>query len=70
MTVRDDIIDNLRKNPLHFALLDPDKQKPEKAGNLAKYAENAGSSAIMVIIEMNIYHLLDRYLFAQFIHKK
>lgn len=33
---------------LHFALLDPDKQPPEEAGNIARQAEKAGSSAIMV----------------------
>jgi phosphoglycerol geranylgeranyltransferase len=48
MTIRNDILKKLQKNPLHFALLDPDKQVPEKAGLLAKKAENAGSSAIMV----------------------
>lgn len=36
------------QGPLHFALLDPDKQNPKKAGILAKNAENAGSTAIMV----------------------
>jgi len=37
-----------KQGPLHFALLDPDKQNPKKAGDLAKKAENAGSYAIMV----------------------
>ena len=48
MTICDDIIEKLKKNPLHFSLLDPDKQSPEKAGQIAKNAEKAGSSAIMV----------------------
>ena len=37
-----------QQGPLHFALLDPDKQEPEFAGELARKAENAGSHAIMV----------------------
>ena len=37
-----------RKNKLHFSLLDPDKQEPKIAGTIAKTAEEAGSSAIMV----------------------
>jgi len=37
-----------KKKKLHFSLLDPDKQKPEVAGSIAKTAEEAGSSAIMV----------------------
>lgn len=37
-----------KKKKLHFSLLDPDKQKPEIAGSIAKTAEEAGSSAIMV----------------------
>ena len=37
-----------KKKKLHFSLLDPDKQKPEAAGSIAKTAEEAGSSAIMV----------------------
>ena len=37
-----------KKKTLHFSLLDPDKQPPNKAGVIAKTAEEAGSSAIMV----------------------
>ena len=36
------------KKKLHFSLLDPDKQNPKIAGTIAKTAEDAGSSAIMV----------------------
>lgn len=36
------------KKKLHFSLLDPDKQNPKIAGSIAKTAEIAGSSAIMV----------------------
>ena len=42
------IIEELSKYPLHFALIDPDKQDAEKASYLASCAEKAGSSAIMV----------------------
>jgi len=44
----EDIIQKSMKKTLHFALLDPDKQKPEVAGSIAKNAEESGSSAIMV----------------------
>jgi phosphoglycerol geranylgeranyltransferase len=36
------------KGKLHFTLIDPDKQPPEKAGELASIAESYGSNAIMV----------------------
>jgi len=48
MTIAEDIIRKTKKKPLHFSLLDPDKQSPEEAGYLAKTATEAGSSAIMV----------------------
>ena len=48
MSIAEDIIKKARKKRLHFSLLDPDKQKPEMAGSIAKTAEEAGSSAIMV----------------------
>jgi len=48
MTITKDIIDKIAKKKLHFSLLDPDKQKPEVAGSMAKTAEETGSSAIMV----------------------
>lgn len=48
MTISNDIVKKAKKSKLHFALLDPDKQKPEKAGEIAKTAEKAGSAAIMV----------------------
>jgi len=37
-----------KKNKLHFSLLDPDKQEPKMAGTIAKTAEIAGTTAIMV----------------------
>jgi phosphoglycerol geranylgeranyltransferase len=48
MTIAEDIIKKAKKKPLHFSLLDPDKQSPKEAGFLAKTASEAGSSAIMV----------------------
>ena len=48
MTIAEDIIKKTKKKPLHFSLLDPDKQTPKDAGEIAKTAEEAGSSAIMV----------------------
>lgn len=48
MTIKNDILKKVKKKKLHFALLDPDKQEPEKAVEIAITAENAGSTAIMV----------------------
>jgi len=48
MTIADNIIELARKKKLHFALLDPDKQKPSIAGQIARTVTDAGSSAIMV----------------------
>jgi len=48
MIITKNILNSLKKGPLHFSLLDPDKQDPKIAGNIAKQAETAGSSAIMV----------------------
>jgi phosphoglycerol geranylgeranyltransferase len=39
---------NLRWSSLHFTLLDPDKQTPQRAGELAHHAQEAGSHAILV----------------------
>ncbi|PNX53294.1 MAG: geranylgeranylglyceryl/heptaprenylglyceryl phosphate synthase [Thermoplasmata archaeon M9B2D] len=48
MTIAQRIIDLSKKKKLHFALLDPDKQTPRVAGEIAKIVTDAGSSAIMV----------------------
>jgi phosphoglycerol geranylgeranyltransferase len=37
-----------KHHPLHFTLIDPDKQMPEKAADIAERAEKLGSDAIMV----------------------
>jgi phosphoglycerol geranylgeranyltransferase len=48
MTVANTILTLAKKKKLHFALLDPDKQKPSVAGEIAQTVTSAGSSAIMV----------------------
>lgn len=48
MNLAEDIINMTKKKKLHFSLLDPDKQNPEVAGSIARTAEEAGSTAIMV----------------------
>jgi len=48
MTIADSIVDLTRKKKLHFALIDPDKQKPAVSGQIAQTVTEAGSSAIMV----------------------
>ncbi len=48
MTIAKDITQLCKKKKLHFSLLDPDKQEPKEAGEIAKIVEDAGSSAIMV----------------------
>jgi phosphoglycerol geranylgeranyltransferase len=47
--VLDRILEEVRAGRrLHFTLLDPDKQTPERAGRMARAAQEAGSEAIMV----------------------
>ena len=48
MEVAEHIARLAKKKTLHFSLLDPDKQKPEVAGEIARTVTGAGSSAIMV----------------------
>lgn len=48
MTIAENIAKLANRRKLHFSLIDPDKQPPEVAGFMAKTAEKAGSSAIMV----------------------
>jgi len=48
MKIADTIMELTRKKKLHFSLLDPDKQKPHIAGQIARTVTDAGSSAIMV----------------------
>lgn len=46
--VRDYIFRELLRGPLHFTLIDPDKQSADDAGRLARAAADAGSHAIMI----------------------
>ncbi|MGB1586016.1 MAG: geranylgeranylglyceryl/heptaprenylglyceryl phosphate synthase [Thermoplasmatota archaeon] len=46
--VEDYIYRHLRHGPLHFTLLDPDKQSPKEAADMAQAAAEAGSHAIMI----------------------
>jgi phosphoglycerol geranylgeranyltransferase len=48
MTLTETIKTQVNEGPLHFSLIDPDKQPPAEAGMLASQAEAAGSYAIMV----------------------
>jgi len=42
------IEDILKEEKIHMTLIDPDKQEPETAGEMARSVTNAGSDAIMV----------------------
>ncbi|MEM3412038.1 MAG: geranylgeranylglyceryl/heptaprenylglyceryl phosphate synthase [archaeon] len=42
------ILEKMKESTLHFTLIDPDEQTPEKAGEKAKIAEESGSDAILV----------------------
>ncbi len=48
MNVYEYIQGKRKSGPLHFVLIDPDKQEPEKAAELAARAKEYGSDAIMI----------------------
>jgi phosphoglycerol geranylgeranyltransferase len=48
MKVMQYIIDKTRQGPLHMTLIDPDKQAPGKAAEIAVKAEALGTDAIMI----------------------
>lgn len=48
MRLTNKILKDSKKRKLHFSLLDPEDQKPEEAGKLAKIAEDMRSYAMMV----------------------
>lgn len=48
MTVKDFIYSNHGKGTLHMSLLDPDKQSPKEAAELAQLCKDAGTDAIMI----------------------
>jgi phosphoglycerol geranylgeranyltransferase len=47
---------SLRWSSLHFTLIDPDKQPPEKSGAIAEAAAKAGSHAMLVGGSTGIHH--------------
>lgn len=48
MSVYSYILNKLKSGPLHFTLLDPEKQSPQDAGDMALNAEKGGTDAIML----------------------
>lgn len=48
MTVYQDILDKMAKGTLHMALIDPDKQTPEVAGEIAARMRDAGTDAVFI----------------------
>ena len=48
MEVQTYILEKLREHKLHFTLLDPDKQSPDEAGEMALQAAQGGTDAIML----------------------
>jgi len=48
MTVKQYILDCVKKGTMHMILLDPDKQTPEEAAVIAKRWKAAGTDAIMI----------------------
>lgn len=48
MTVKDYIYEKVKKGTLHMTLLDPAKQSPERAAEMAAVAESMDTDAIMV----------------------
>lgn len=48
MMLSEKIYKQVQQGPLHFSLIDPDKQHSSEAAKLAAHAEQAGSTAIMV----------------------
>lgn len=48
MTVYQDLLDMMSKGTLHMALIDPDKQSPEAAGEIAARIKEAGTDAVLI----------------------
>ncbi len=48
MTVLQRLLDLMAEGTLHMALIDPDKQSPEAAGEIARRMREAGSDAILI----------------------
>ena len=48
MTVKQYLLDRIAKGTIHMALIDPDKQPAEEAGEIAKRMRDAGTDAVMI----------------------
>lgn len=48
MTVKQYLLDRIAEGTLHVALIDPDKQPAEKAGEIAKRMKEAGTDAVFI----------------------
>ena len=48
MAVKEYLVNKMKKETLHLALLDPDKQEGKEAGAISKKMKEAGSDAIMI----------------------
>jgi phosphoglycerol geranylgeranyltransferase len=48
MTVKEILKEKMKRGTLHMTLIDPAKQEPSKAGEIAKVANDLGTDAIMV----------------------
>ncbi|MFA7149951.1 MAG: geranylgeranylglyceryl/heptaprenylglyceryl phosphate synthase [Candidatus Methanomethylophilaceae archaeon] len=48
MTVKEYVMDRIKKGTLHMTLLDPDKQSAEEAARIALECKEAGTDAIMI----------------------
>lgn len=48
MTVRETLAEKMKSGTLHMTLIDPAKQEPAKAGEIAEIASKLGTDAIMV----------------------
>ncbi len=48
MTVKEYLLEKMKNGTLHLALLDPDKQSSEEAGELAYKIKQAGTDAVMI----------------------
>lgn len=48
MTVKQYLLDRISKGTIHVALIDPDKQSAEKAGEMAKMMKEAGTDAVFI----------------------
>ncbi len=48
MTVKQYLLDKMKKGTIHMTLIDPDKQSPEEAAKIALKVKQAGTDAIMV----------------------